>query len=271
MSKKILYKIGIDEVGRGPVAGPVAVGGVFYAVELEKELSEKLKGMTDSKKLSEKKREGFLEEVKKLKSEKYFDENLDKSCTDIPRNRGMNKKGGDLSLEGLCEFERKNPEDFSAVEERGEFNSFKIFSSVVFVSAKDVDKFGIVPSIQKALNSVLENILESKELSAIATSKEVGPKIDLDQIKVLLDGGLKAPEKFKNQETIVKGDQKEFSISCASVVAKVLRDRKMVEYGKEFPEYFFEKHKGYGTKLHMESIKKHGICHLHRKTFLKKI
>jgi ribonuclease HII len=212
MGKIIKYKIGIDEVGRGPVAGPVAVGGVFYDVNLEKELLEELKGMTDSKKISEKKREIFFEKIKILKEEKYM-------------------------------------------------NSKKIFSSVVFVSAKDIDSFGIVPSIQKALNFVLENILKNKELQ----------KIDIDEIKVLLDGGLKAPEKFKNQETIIKGDQKEFSISCASVVAKVLRDKKMKEYGNKFPQYYFEKHKGYGTKLHMESIKKHGISELHRKTFLKKI
>jgi ribonuclease HII len=228
------YKIGIDEVGRGPVAGPVAVGGVFYDVELENELMKKLEGMTDSKKLSEKKREYFFEEIKKLKSEKYFDKNL-------------------------VGNERKNPSDFSAVEEREKFNSNKIFSSVVFVSTKDIDKFGIVPSIQKALNSVLENILKNEKLK----------EINLDEIKILLDGGLKAPEKFKNQETIIKGDQKEFSISCASIVAKVVRDKKMTEYGNKFPQYYFEKHKGYGTKLHIEAIKKHGICELHRKTFLK--
>jgi ribonuclease HII len=138
MGKIIKYKIGIDEVGRGPVAGPVAVGGVFYDVNLEKELLEELKGMTDSKKLSEKKREIFFEKIKILKEEKYM-------------------------------------------------NSKKIFSSVVFVSAKDIDSFGIVPSIQKALNFVLENILKNKELQ----------KIDIDEIKVLLDGGLKHLKNLK--------------------------------------------------------------------------
>ena len=208
MNKSILYKlykIGIDEVGRGPVAGPVAVGGVFYNVQLEKELSSRLKGMADSKKLPEKKRELFFKEIKVLKEDK------------------------------------------------------KIFSSVVFVSAKDIDKFGIVLSIQKALNTVLENILKSEELK----------NININDIKVLLDGGLKAPDKFKNQETIIKGDQKEFSISCASVVAKVIRDKQMKEHENKFPQYYFEKHKGYGTKLHIECIKKHGLSKLHRKTFLK--
>ncbi|MEW6097453.1 MAG: ribonuclease HII [bacterium] len=69
------------------------------------------------------------------------------------------------------------------------------------------------------------------------------------------------------QKPIIKGDQLSISIQAASILAKVIRDRIMVEYDKEFPQYGFAKHKGYGTALHIESIKKYGICKIHRKSF----
>ncbi len=72
-----------------------------------------------------------------------------------------------------------------------------------------------------------------------------------------------------NAEYIVKGDLNSYTIGCASIVAKVYRDNLMKEYAKEFPEYGFEKHKGYGTKTHIEKIKEIGPCKLHRKTFIK--
>ena len=72
-----------------------------------------------------------------------------------------------------------------------------------------------------------------------------------------------------NAEYLIKGDSKSYSIGCASIVAKVYRDNLMKEYAKEFPEYAFEKHKGYGTKIHIEKIKEIGPCKLHRKTFIK--
>ena len=72
-----------------------------------------------------------------------------------------------------------------------------------------------------------------------------------------------------NAEYLIKGDSKSYSIGCASIVAKVYRDNLMKEYAKEYPEYSFEKHKGYGTKIHIEKIKEIGPCKLHRKTFIK--
>ena len=70
-------------------------------------------------------------------------------------------------------------------------------------------------------------------------------------------------------EYVVKGDAASYSIGCASIIAKVFRDNLMKEYAKEYPEYGFEKHKGYGTKKHIETIKEIGPCKLHRKTFIK--
>lgn len=70
-------------------------------------------------------------------------------------------------------------------------------------------------------------------------------------------------------EYIVKGDLNSYTIGCASILAKVYRDRLMTEYAKEYPEYGFEKHKGYGTKAHIDKIKEIGPCRLHRRTFIK--
>ena len=74
-----------------------------------------------------------------------------------------------------------------------------------------------------------------------------------------------------NQTSLIKGDQKSVSIAAASIVAKVTRDRMMVEWAKDYPWYGFESNKGYGTKAHYEGIAAHGITPIHRKTFLKGI
>ncbi|MDR0850246.1 MAG: ribonuclease HII [Christensenellaceae bacterium] len=72
------------------------------------------------------------------------------------------------------------------------------------------------------------------------------------------------------QQNIVHGDSLSYTIAAASILAKVYRDRLMTEHAKKYPNYGFEKHKGYGTKQHIESLKRHGPCEIHRKTFIKK-
>jgi len=199
------YIIGVDEVGRGPVAGPVAVGVIAYEISQKKFLREKIPQAKDSKKMTEKRREEVFEILQELKKDK------------------------------------------------------KIFAKVSFVSAKQIDRFGIVPSIQKAMNSSMEKIFSEIEVGE-----------NFENIILKLDGGLKFDEKVKNQETIIRGDDKEFSIALASIVAKVVRDGEMVKMAKKYPNYFLEKHKGYGTKAHREAIKKYGLSEIHRRTFLKK-
>ena len=88
--------------------------------------------------------------------------------------------------------------------------------------------------------------------------------------KALIDGN-KKPGLPCEEETVVKGDSKSMSIAAASILAKVSRDRYMLEMAKFYPEYCFEQHKGYGTKLHYEKIREHGVSEIHRKTFLKKM
>ncbi len=85
----------------------------------------------------------------------------------------------------------------------------------------------------------------------------------------LVDGN-KKPGLDIAEQTIVKGDSKSANIAAASIIAKVSRDRYMLEMSEKYPEYQFEKHKGYGTKLHYEMIEKYGVSPIHRKTFLKK-
>ncbi|MFH1941199.1 MAG: ribonuclease HII, partial [bacterium] len=83
----------------------------------------------------------------------------------------------------------------------------------------------------------------------------------------LLIDGLPLPEKFYPQTALIRGDQRSFSIAAASIVAKVTRDRMMVDLDALYPEYGFARHKGYGTKEHVEGIRKHGLCEIHRKSF----
>jgi len=86
---------------------------------------------------------------------------------------------------------------------------------------------------------------------------------------IYIDGREVIPLLIANQKAVINGDQKIYSIAAASIIAKVTRDKMMLEYAEKYPQYFFEKHKGYGTKLHFEMIRKHGSCPIHRRSFLK--
>ena len=192
--------IGIDEVGRGPVAGPVAVVAfTIHDPKFQKMISQFPVPLRDSKKLSREQREKWFIQIQLWKKE------------------------------GLCDF------------------------AVTMISAQMIDKIGIAQAIRNALKKSLYKL---------------NPK---NSDTILLDGGLQAPIEFKNQKTIIKGDEKEKVISLASIVAKVTRDKYMFLQAKKHPPYGFENHVGYGTKNHYESIKKYGIIDLHRKSFLKSI
>ena len=104
------------------------------------------------------------------------------------------------------------------------------------------------------------NILEATKLAMKKSFEKLNPDF------LLLDGNF-AIDSIMRQKSIVSGDQKVYSISAASIIAKVTRDRLMQKYHKKYPQYGFDKHKGYGTKAHFASIKKFGPCKIHRKTF----
>ncbi len=106
------------------------------------------------------------------------------------------------------------------------------------------------------------NILQAAHMAMLKSIASLEAKPDF----VLIDGIL-APRSGFPQKAVVSGDSKSISIAAASIIAKVSRDRIMVELDARFPEYGFSGHKGYGTKAHMESLKKFGPCRIHRKSF----
>lgn len=181
------------------MAGPVAVGAVAIDLAVyNSRLKKEFKGIRDSKKLSEKKREEWFKKIK------------------------LAQMRSDIKF------------------------------SVSFTAPTIIDKKGIVFSIQRALDKSLSKL-----------------KVKPEQAEIFLDGGLKAPKEYKNQKTIIHGDDLVQIISIASVIAKVTRDSLMVRLVKKFPQYGFERHKGYGTKAHYLAIKKYGITKIHRRSFLR--
>lgn len=193
--RKINGIIGIDEVGRGSLAGPVAVAAVFLPKNL------RFRGLKDSKKLSPKKREEWFKRI----------------CA------------------------------------RGD-----IFWSVAMVSPKIIDKINISQAANLAATRALARL--------IANSKG-------QRARVYLDGGLYLKRNLLTThhklQTLVRGDEKINAIKLASIIAKVSRDRLMVRLHKKYPEYDFQKHKGYGTKRHKARLKKFGPSELHRLKFIR--
>lgn len=189
-----MMRIGIDEAGRGPLAGPVAVG--IVTVPQGFDVAKEFVGVADSKKLSEKKREAL----------------------------------------------------FTSLEQRARQGDVRY--RVEFESAEAIDAEGIATVIRRAV---------ARGLNRLASDSVV--------VEVLLDGALRAPSEYR-QKTIIGGDETVPLISLASIAAKVTRDRLMHEVARAYPNYGFEKHKGYGTKAHYEALQLYGPCSMHRRTFL---
>ena len=155
----------------------------------------------------------------------------------------------DVFIEGLNDSkklsENKREALFDVICEKA------VSYSIASVDEKRIDEINILNATFEAMNKAID-----------------GLKIQPDY--VLIDGnrikGTDIPH-----ETVVKGDAKSVSIAAASILAKVSRDRYITEAAKTYPEYGFEKHKGYGTAAHNEAILKYGMCPIHRRTFLKKL
>jgi ribonuclease HII len=190
--------IGIDEAGRGPLAGPVAVGAVLVRPDFPWEAM--LPGVNDSKQLTPKAREALYHVAYEL------------------------KHAGEL--------------DFA----------------VTLVSASVIDTIGIVPAVRRGIARTLSTLERTHGFSCA-------------DVRCVLDGSLRAPLRFQNQETIIGGDGLEKSIGLASIMAKVTRDRHMVRLAKRYPAYQFEIHKGYGTTKHRALIREHGLSAMHRRSF----
>lgn len=141
--------------------------------------------------------------------------------------------------------EKKREELFDVIVEKA--ISFRI----EFSDEKTIDEINILNATMQAMERAISGL---------------DPKADF----ALIDGNCSRGITLPNR-TVVKGDSLSHSIACASILAKVSRDRLMLKYDEMYPEYGFKAHKGYGTKAHYEAIGKYGILPIHRKTFLKKI
>ncbi len=183
-----LFICGVDEAGRGPLAGPVCAAAVILPENCE------IEGLNDSKKLTEKARERL----------------------------------------------------FPIIMEKA------VAYCVAFADVEEIEKYNILNATYLAMNRAIEG-LSVKADYALVDGNRVPTDISVDC------------------ETVVKGDFKSASIAAASVLAKVSRDRLMLEYDKKYPQYNFKKHKGYGTAEHTALIKEFGPSPIHRLSFLRNI
>ncbi len=125
--------------------------------------------------------------------------------------------------------------------------------------------WGVGWSDEKTIDRI--NILQAAYLAMKKALSDLRRKVGKDVEMLLIDGRGLIPNISTKQENIISGDKLVFSISAASIVAKVTRDRMMLKFHEKFPHYGFEKHKGYGTRFHFEMIEKYGPCEIHRKSF----
>jgi len=210
--------IGIDEAGRGPLAGPVAVAGVATQILLS---ASKIKFWK------------FL--IPKIFASRKF-------CAPTPR---ISKIYFLRNIKDSKKLSAKQREKWAAIL----YEKFECHCALI--GPKTIDKIGIQKAVRLATARVLQRFNLCPDL-------------------VLLDGAMSAPKNY-NQKTIIKGDEKVSIISAASIIAKTRRDAKMFRLHKKFPRYCFDKHKGYGTKLHYKMLKKHGLCSLHRRSFCRNL
>jgi len=137
---------------------------------------------------------------------------------------------------------------------------------ITLANPKTIDRLNIYWAAKLAARRAIKNLIDKIKIDLIR-KKGDSEKFRLDDFIVIVDGKNKIEGVKLDQLPIVKGDRKVFAIACASLIAKVFRDKIMVNYAKRFPQYGFEKHKGYPTKLHIENLRKYGICKIHRKSF----
>lgn len=160
----------------------------------------------------------------------------------------------------------KYPKDLNDSKKLSEKKREKIFEELMQLSKENLFFYGSGQASPREIDEV--NILNATKLAMQRAYLEL--KRIIQPNLVLVDGNF-IPEIDTKAEFVIKGDSKSLSIAAASIIAKVTRDRQMLELAKQYPEYDWEKNKGYPTKNHVEKIKKFGISELYRKSFLKKI
>jgi len=188
------YVVGVDEAGRGPLAGPVSAGAVLVSPS-----SETVCDVHDSKYMT--------------------------------------------SLQRDCAYEK-------IVQNK------TICWGVSMVGNTSIDRIGINKAVYEAMTQAVK----------MATSHE--PNSTAQNTFVIVDGSRTIPlDQFLHTERYLRGGLKHYAIAAGSILAKVTRDKHMIEVSKQYPQYDFEKHKGYGTKRHKKLIDDLGLCPLHRRSF----
>lgn len=178
---------GVDEAGRGPLAGPVCAAAVILLRGLE------IKGLNDSKKLSEKRREALFDEI----------------------------------------------------------TASAVSYGIAFASVGEIEEHNILAAAFIAMNRAIAQLETRPALALIDGNRTAGIEIPA--------------------RAVVGGDGKCADIAAASILAKVTRDRYMLEMADKYPEYGFERHKGYATKAHYAALREYGPCPIHRPSFLRKM
>lgn len=207
MEEVMKITVGVDEAGRGPLAGPVVAAAV------------------------------------------------------ILKNQELGIKNQDASKHPLWNLVRDSKKLSAKQRERAfEFIQEHFFVGVGIIHSETIDRVNILEATFLAMRAAVS------ELQRIM-NQELRIKNKNQKLKILVDGNQKIPNVSEEQAAIVDGDAKVKVISAASIIAKVTRDRMMDEYDREFPWYGFAKHKGYGTKLHMDALRKFGPCPIHRMSF----
>ncbi len=155
--------------------------------------------------------------------------------------------GNDKIIDGVNDSKKLTPKKRDELYEK--IKNTAICYSIQEVDNKTIDKVNILNATRLCMQNCVKTLKVAPDFVLI--DYIVGLDLDVPNIP------------------IIKGDAKSYSIACASILAKVYRDRLMEELDKKYPEYDFKKHKGYGTKEHIENLKKFGKCEIHRDTFIK--
>ena len=220
--------IGVDEAGRGPLCGPVVAAATLcrisnfqFPISKQKDLNL----IRDSKKLSEKQREGLFD---------FIHENFYVGV-------------------GICDHKI--------------IDRINILQASLLAMKKAVNNLLKTNNFQFSISNFQSNPNDQKFKNTKHQIQNTKYQIPDTKCIILIDGNKVIPNLSCEQRTIVGGDRKVKSIAAASIVAKVTRDRLMQKMDKKYPQYEFAKHKGYGTKLHMERLKKFGPSLIHRLSF----